>query len=516
MPRNDHCPGCGAQRPSDAPASLCPACLLKQGLAGSAGPESTFTGSLAGSKPTSARFVPPSPAELALRFPQLEILELLGQGGMGAVYKARQPHLDRIVAIKILPPETAADPSFAERFAREARALARLSHPGIVTIHDFGRASDLYYLIMEYVEGRDLRALIHEHKLEPAEALQIIPQICDALQYAHEEAIVHRDIKPENVLIDRKGRVKIADFGLAKMLNPGTHDGRLTGTHQVMGTWRYMAPEQLDKPLEVDHRADIYSLGVVFYELLTGELPIGRFPVPSQKVKLDSRIDDVVLKALESEPDRRYQHVSEVRSEIESIETTPGQNSEPTPESSKTDTPPAAPPQKNFGGFFGLTNAALGGDREALAQLKHVLAWIMGSISCILFFAWIFGLIPGNLGLFLWVATGCLTWGVDQEFLGTNPNNTDPRLQAAMAIGNSKARNAALEPIILEAAENGDGKLALEVLSALESGLQRDQIAAKTAKMLAEAGDSAIALTAAQMIADSDIKDDALTCIASQ
>lgn len=513
MPQNVHCPGCGLPQPSDAPANLCPACLLRQGLAGSAG--SAPTGAVTGSHPSLGRFVPPAPAELAPQFPQLQILELLGQGGMGAVYKARQPHLDRMVAIKILPPDAGADPAFAERFAREARALARLSHPGIVAIYDFGQTGDLYYLVMEYIEGRDLRALIHNHKLEPAEALQIIPQICDALQYAHEEGVVHRDIKPENVLIDRKGRVKIADFGLAKMLDPGTHDGRLTGTRQVMGTWRYMAPEQLDNPLAVDHRADIYSLGVVFYELLTGELPIGRFAVPSQKVKLDSRLDDVVLKALENEPDRRYQHASEVRSEIESIEATPNQKSAQTCQPEATDQPPPATTTINFGGFLGLANAALGGDREALARLKHVLTWIMGSISGVLFFAWIFGVIPDNLGLFLWLATGALTWGVDKEFPGTTPSTTDPKLQAAMAISDPKAREAALGPIIFEEAENGNGVVALEALGALEAGLHRDQIAAEAARTLAEAGDSAHALKAAQMIADQDARDDVLACIAA-
>ena len=205
---------------------------------------------------------------------------------------------------------------------------------------------------MEYVEGRDLRELIHDHKLDPAEALQIIPQICDRPGTPIEEGVVHRDIKPENVLIDRKGRVKIADFGLAKMLGPGTHSGRLTGTRQVMGTWAIHGPEQLDNPLAVDHRADIYSLGVVFYELLRGELPIGRFAVPSQKVKLDSRLDDVVLKALESEPDRRYQHASDVRSEIESIEATPEPKPEQTSQPGATTGPPASSDHHQFWRLF--------------------------------------------------------------------------------------------------------------------------------------------------------------------
>jgi len=256
---------------------------------------------------------------LTPHFPQLEILELLGQGGMGAVYKARQPGLDRLVALKILPPEAGRDTAFAERFAREARALAKLNHPHIVTVYDFGKASDFYYFVMEYVDGANLRHLIRSAHLSPAEALRIVPQICEGLQFAHEEGIVHRDIKPENILIDRKGRVKIADFGIAKLLGHNTASYTLTGPWQVMGTLHYMAPEQVDHPLAVDHRADIYSLGVVFYEMLTRQLPLGRFLPPSQKVPVDVRLDNVVLRSLESEPDRRYQHASEIKTDLEAI-----------------------------------------------------------------------------------------------------------------------------------------------------------------------------------------------------
>jgi predicted Ser/Thr protein kinase len=264
-------------------------------------------------------FAAPSPADLAGRFPQLAILELLGQGGMGAVYKARQLKLDRIVAVKLLPPEWGRDPAFAERFAREARALARLSHPNIVAVHDFGESDGLFYLVMEYVDGANLRHVLEDGPLNPARALAIVPQICDALQYAHEEGIVHRDIKPENILLDRKGRVKIADFGLAKLLGRPRAAFTLTGTHQVMGTLDYMAPEQRQRPQEVDHRADIYSLGVVFYEMLTGELPLGRFAPPSQVARVDARLDPVVFRALEREPQRRYQRASHVKSDVESI-----------------------------------------------------------------------------------------------------------------------------------------------------------------------------------------------------
>jgi tRNA A-37 threonylcarbamoyl transferase component Bud32 len=267
-----------------------------------------------------AGFVPPEPAELARLFPQLEILDLLGQGGMGVVYKARQRQLDRLVALKILPPQIGRTEAFAERFTREARSLARLSHPRIVMIYDFGHTeSGLYYFIMEFVDGTDLRRVIQSGELSTSEALTIIPQICEALQYAHEEGIVHRDIKPENILLNRKGQVKIADFGLAKLLDRPATVYTLTRADQRMGTPHYMAPEQIEHPHKVDHRADIYSLGVVFYEMLTGELPLGRFPPPSQKVQVDVRLDEVVLKTLEKEPELRYQHASEVKTDVETI-----------------------------------------------------------------------------------------------------------------------------------------------------------------------------------------------------
>jgi hypothetical protein len=307
----EKCPQCGASLPAGVLAGLCPACLLQQGAAAD-----TAT------RPEAKPFVPPTVEEVARLFPQLEILGLLGKGGMGAVYKARQPALDRLVALKILPTQAAPDPGFAERFSREARALARLSHPNIVAVFEFGQVSaDLPYFIMEFVDGVNLRQLQKAGRLSPREALQIVPQICDALQYAHDEGVVHRDIKPENVLVDRKGRVKIADFGLAKILGRDAEALRLTGEGQVMGTPHYMAPEQVEHPLTVDHRADIFSLGVVFYEMLTGELPLGKFQPPSHKVQLDVRLDEVVLHALEKEPERRYQHVSQVKTDVQRIAT---------------------------------------------------------------------------------------------------------------------------------------------------------------------------------------------------
>jgi serine/threonine protein kinase len=307
------CPECGTDLPADAPEGLCPACLLHSGLvnAGMFAPRpSTMT-------PLPGPFVAPEPAELAKHFPQLEILVLLGQGGMGAVYKARQMKLDRLVALKILPPTWGQDPAFAERFTREARALARLSHPNIVSIHDFGESGGLFYFIMEFVDGASLRQVLLEGRLTPAESLKIVPQLCDALQYAHDEGLVHRDIKPENILLDRRGRVKIADFGLAKLVGTAPAQYTLTGSRQVMGTPHYMAPEQMEKPQTVDHRADIYSLGVVFYEMLTGELPLGRFAPPSHKAAVDGRLDDIVLRALAKEPRERYQKISELKADVD-------------------------------------------------------------------------------------------------------------------------------------------------------------------------------------------------------
>jgi serine/threonine protein kinase len=309
------CKECGALLAADAPEGLCPKCLLHVAMGSQAGPQPAGATDAGAGGPGAL----PDPARLDEYFPQLEILELLGQGGMGAVYKARQPGLDRLVALKILPLQAGTDPGFAERFNREARALAKLSHPNIVAVYDFGQTHGLHYFVMEYVDGPNLRQIERANKLSTREALQIIPQICEALQFAHDEGVVHRDVKPENVLLDKKGRVKIADFGLAKILGREPKDLRLTGARDVVGTPHYMAPEQVEHPQEVDHRADIYSLGVVFYEMLTGELPLGKFAPPSQKVQVDVRLDEVVLHTLEKEPSRRYQHASEVKTDVETI-----------------------------------------------------------------------------------------------------------------------------------------------------------------------------------------------------
>jgi predicted Ser/Thr protein kinase len=313
------CPSCRKPLAPDAPMGLCPECLVKSGMSPGTNPGDPNL--------DATGFVPPPVEELAKLFPQLEIVEFIGKGGMGAVYKARQPALDRFVALKILPPTVGSDAGFAERFNREARALARLSHPNIVMVHDFGQTGGLHYLLMEYVDGGNLRQVEAAGRLTPEQALAIVPQICDALQFAHNEGIVHRDIKPENLLLDKKGRVKITDFGIAKILGLSAETTRLTGARDVVGTPHYMAPEQFEKPLTVDHRADIYSLGVVFYEMLTGELPLGRFAPPSSVVQVDVRLDEVVMQALEKEPRLRYQQASQVKTAVEIISGAPSSQS---------------------------------------------------------------------------------------------------------------------------------------------------------------------------------------------
>jgi serine/threonine protein kinase len=391
---NRACPSCGAVIPANAPEGICPKCLM------AAAAVATDAGQTGGKRPE-----PPSLERLAAAFPQLDVLEFIGQGGMGAVYKARQKQLDRIVALKVLPPGIGGDPSFAERFTREAKALAKLLHPNIVALFEFGQADGIYYLLMEYVDGVSLGQLLRSSRVSAREALAIVPQICDALQFAHDQGIVHRDIKPENILLDRRGRVKVADFGLAKLvqvnapLSPSLSpsDGErvaakpgegktpaLTAAGKVMGTPNYMAPEQVEHPAEVDHRADIYALGVVFYQMLTGELPGKSMEPPSKKVQIDVRLDEVVLRALEQNPQLRYQQVSEVKTLVETIVATP-----PSSSRREEDQTEAARPRQNWWTWWLFQSPEAGRICAHLTkeERKHLLVllllysvWVMATI----------------------------------------------------------------------------------------------------------------------------------------
>jgi predicted Ser/Thr protein kinase len=300
-----HCPRCGASLDEGSVDGLCAKCLGALNFT----TDTVLPGEAATTVPS------PTPEEISTHFPQLEVMEFLGRGGMGVVHKARQKALGRLVALKLLAPERVADPKFAERFTHEAKALAALNHPNIVTIYDFGQAGGFYYLLMEFVDGVNLRQAMAAGRFTPEQALAIVPPVCEALQYAHEHGIVHRDIKPENLLLDKEGRVKIADFGIAKILGAESSGVGLTET-QPAGTPQYMAPEQKEHRV-TDHRADIYSLGVVLYEMLTGELPTDKLQPPSKRVQVDVRIDEIVLRALEVKPELRFQTAADFRTRVE-------------------------------------------------------------------------------------------------------------------------------------------------------------------------------------------------------
>ncbi|MBE2282858.1 MAG: protein kinase [Prosthecobacter sp.] len=302
------CPQCGATLPPGMAPSQCPRCLLGAGMAESEGSVLQPGG------------------EFDSRY---RIERLIGKGGMGAVYSALDARLGRKVAVKVLPEHIADHPEAAARFEREARAMAALQHPNIVQVHDFGVTLDGgHYLVMELVDGMNLHQLRQSRQLTLHGTLQIISQVCQALHYAHSRGIVHRDIKPANILVTREGVVKVADFGLAKMLGTETRtsaaaERTLTKSGTVMGTPDYMAPEQIEGR-RVDHRADIYALGVMLYDLLTGTPPRGAWSPPSDLLEVDHRLDEIILRALRLDPQDRYQSALEVQQDVDSVSTSTG------------------------------------------------------------------------------------------------------------------------------------------------------------------------------------------------
>ncbi|MBM7116129.1 serine/threonine-protein kinase [Archangium primigenium] len=267
-------------------------------------------------------------ASPAVVLPGYTMERVLGRGGMGEVWLARQMSLGRKVAVKVLPPRLAKDPEFVRRFDKEATALATLSHPNIVQIIDRGVAGEHYYFVMEFVEGRSLREVMHE--LSPPEALRVALQVARALEGAHDKDIIHRDLKPENVLLNGRGHVKVADFGLAGIRRADVTGPQLTATSVAMGTLNYMAPEQRRDAKSVDGRADLFSLGVVLYEMLTREVPVGRFRLPSERVPgLDPRVDDVVERLLENEPAARFPSAHATCEALEALVTSVSSSSSP-------------------------------------------------------------------------------------------------------------------------------------------------------------------------------------------
>ncbi len=308
------CPSCGGAvpTPSQDEESLHPMAA-----------EQLLMRALNSTNPGGEDWIPPEASELdEVIGDRYRIIAMLGHGGMGAVYKARDTRLDRTVAIKILPEELARNPVILSRFEREAKSLAALDHPNIVKIHDYGfTTGGSPFFVMEFVKGDDIQSLRNRGTLDLRTALTMVSQVCDAIAYAHERKIIHRDIKPANVIVDERGRTKVADFGLAKLLETDTrphHQPDLTITGQVMGTPVYMAPEQ-ESGAPVDHRTDIYALGVMLYNLLTGTPPRGAWSLPSELAPVDARLDQIVLRALQEKPEARYQSAAEFREDIDSV-----------------------------------------------------------------------------------------------------------------------------------------------------------------------------------------------------
>ncbi|MFD0894250.1 serine/threonine protein kinase [Luteolibacter ambystomatis] len=305
------CPRCGSPLAGGSVQGLCALCL---------GGLPLETDTLMGVTGKLETLPPPTIGELAEFFPQLEMLGYLGRGGMGVVYQARQRSLDRLVALKLLAPERAGDPAFARRFAREARSLAALNHPHIVAVYDSGEAGGYFYLLMEYVDGQNLRETLRKRRMGPAEALDLIGPVCDALERAHRRGIIHRDIKPENLLIDRTGVVKIADFGISRMLGETVEEHAAGGAAPLhaptlaVGTPAYAAPEQL-AAAPLDPRADLYSLGVVLCEMLTCMRP-DQVPLDKMRRQMPAKVYELIARSVKVAPDARFATAAELRRSV--------------------------------------------------------------------------------------------------------------------------------------------------------------------------------------------------------
>ena len=265
-------------------------------------------------------FVAPQPEELAPLFPGYEIDRLIAIGGMGAVYCTIQKSLERTVAIKILPQEFSKDAAFCAGFEAEAKAMARLNHPNLVAVYDFGEVNGMLYIIMEYVPGKSLFHAAHGIALDAGETIRLVTGICNGLAHAHANGIIHRDIKPSNILLDLNGQPKIGDFGLARPV-----DKKIQENEEIYGTPHYTAPEVVHSPQSVDHRADIFSVGVILHELLTGRLPAAdRRPASAIMRGGDLRFDAIIRRATNPLPDLRYASAAEIVKDLKAINSSAG------------------------------------------------------------------------------------------------------------------------------------------------------------------------------------------------
>jgi tRNA A-37 threonylcarbamoyl transferase component Bud32 len=322
MAKTKTCPKCGKNLPSDAPVGVCPKCLLAAGLDSFDDEGIEQTEGLSSSDPT-------APFTTVQYFGDYELLEEIARGGMGVVYKGRQVSLNRIVALKMILSGELADQADIDRFHNEAQAAANLKHPNIVAIHEVGQHEGRYYFSMDYVEGQNLADVIRAGPLPAQKAAEYLKTIAKAVHFAHQRGTLHRDLKPANVLIDSDDQPHITDFGLAKRV---TGDSGLTATGAVLGTPSYMSPEQASgRQADIGPHSDVYSLGAILYELLTGRPPFcaasavatlrqvtDNLPTAPHKLNHDvpQDLETVCLKCLEKSPHVRYHSARELAEEL--------------------------------------------------------------------------------------------------------------------------------------------------------------------------------------------------------
>lgn len=300
------CPSCGMPQPERMlVGGLCPQCVAR----------SVQVDLLASS---SAEIEDKEP--LSLNVQGYEILELIGGGGMGEVYRAIMVARGKEVAMKVVAGRLTRDPETTARFEAEVGALSQLDHPNVVRVIDHGEMPNgRHFLVMEYVDGCDLRRLLRAQRIEPERAIDIFLKVCDGVQHAHECGLVHRDIKPANILIGLDGTVKVADFGLAKTLVEESFAYGFTQTRDTFGTPYYVAPEVTQRAESADARTDVYALGVLLYELLTGGVPMGQFTPLSKRTGLDKRLDAIVASALVDDPAGRTSSVKELAEGVQKV-----------------------------------------------------------------------------------------------------------------------------------------------------------------------------------------------------
>lgn len=269
-------------------------------------------------------FKAPSAKDLQMRFSQYRIEKLVAVGGMGAVYRAVQLSVDRTVAFKILSSEYAGNEKFRKRFALEAKAMAKLNHPNIVQLYDFGESGDVIWMAQEWVPGQTVEEVLEkEGAMDPEEAAAMVAQACEGLGYAHKEGLAHRDVKPANMMQDREGNIKVMDFGLAHA-SYFEEPSLASEEGARYATTEYAGPEIWDMEKEPDHRVDIFALGVLLFEALTGQTPGDPFRAPSEiRPQLDPRFDEVVMRAMQPVPDDRYQSCRELQKALKDIVMTP-------------------------------------------------------------------------------------------------------------------------------------------------------------------------------------------------